>query len=482
MATVETKSFYQFGNSSLAVPLSLHTINRRRLCERLTDNKAVPKGAMILLQGGEQHQRYCTDVDAVFRQESFFHWTFGVLEAGCLGAVEVESTCAILFFPKPPPGYHKWIGVRNSLEHFRKRYEVEEVYYTNQIADVLQKKNPSVILTLKGVNTDSRHICNEATFENINKFHVDNTILHPEISECRVFKTAQELEVIRYANKISSKAHKEVMKRIRPGMSTYQLESLFQHYCFYHGGCRHLAYNCLMASGVDCACPSHTVEVDSKVIRDGDILFDMGCEYYCYASDITCSFPANGKFTDDQRMIYEICLRANRAVMIAIKPGVSWADMHRLANRVQLEGLRDIGLLQGDINEMMRLHVGAVFMPYGLGHLMGLDVHDVGGYPKGTERINEPGLCSLRTTRVLEEGMVLTIEPGIHFIRGVIEEALENPETACFFNREVLNRLWNVHIEDDIVVTSEGVELLTDVPRTVDEIEALMAQESQGSN
>ncbi|XP_022790041.1 xaa-Pro dipeptidase-like isoform X2 [Stylophora pistillata] len=467
MATVETKSFYQFGTSSLAVPLSLHAINRRRLCKRLTNNTAVPKGAIILLQGGEQHQRYCTDVDVVFRQESFFHWAFGVLETGCFGAVEVDSTCAILFFPKPPPGYPKWVGMKNGLEHLRKRYEVEEVYYINQIVDVLDKKNPSVLLTLKGINTDSRHICKEAIFENMNN---------------RVFKTTQELDVIRYANKISSKAHKEVMKHVRPGMTTYQGESLFQHYCFYHGGCRHLAYNCLMASGVDCACPSHTVEVDSKVIQDGDMcLFDMGCEYYCYASDITCSFPANGKFTDDQRKIYEICLRANRGVMAAIKPGVSWADMHRLADRIQLKGLRDIGLLEGDVNEMMKLHLGAVFMPYGLGHLMGVDVHDVGGYPKGTERINEPGLRSLRTIRVLEEGMVLTIEPGIHFIRGLVEEALENSDTACFFNREVLDRFWRVggvHIEDDIVVTSDGVELLTDVPRTVDEIEALMAQES----
>ncbi|XP_078364591.1 xaa-Pro dipeptidase-like isoform X2 [Oculina patagonica] len=462
--------------------MSLHAINRRRICERLTNHKAVPKGAIVLLQGGEQQQRYCTDGDVVFRQESFFHWTFGVLEAGCFGAVEVDTAHAILFFPRPPPGYPIWMGKKYSLEYYSKRYEVEEVYYTSQIAEVLSKKNPSVLLTLQGTNTDSKHMCKEATFENIDKFYVDNTILHPEISECRVFKTSQELEVMRYVNKISSEAHKEVMKQVRPGMSTFQVESLFQHHCFYYGGCRHLAYNCLVASGQDCACPSHTVEVDNKVISDGDMcLFDMGCEYYCYASDITCSFPANGKFTEDQRKIYEICLKANRAVMTAVKPGVMWADMHRLADRVQLEGLRDIGLLEGDIDEMMKFHLGAVFMPYGLGHLMGLDVHDVGGYPKGTERINEPGLRSLRTTRVLEEGMVLTIEPGIHFIPEVIEEALENPNMAPFFNREVLARFWNfggVHIEDDIVVTSNGMELLTDVPRTVDEIEALMARGS----
>lgn len=207
-------------------------------------------------------------------------------------------------------------------------------------------------------------------------------------------------------------------------------------------------------------------------------LFDMGGEYYCFASDITCSFPANGKFTEDQKAIYEAVLKSCRTVMSTMKPGVWWPDMHRLADRIHLEELTRIGLLSGSVDAMLQVHLGAVFMPHGLGHFLGLDVHDVGGYPEGVERIDEPGLRSLRTARHLEPGMVLTVEPGIYFIDHLLDQALADPAQACFFNHEVLQRFRNfggVRIEEDVVVTNSGMELLTCVPRTVEEIEACMA-------
>ena len=111
-------------------------------------------------------------------------------------------------------------------------------------------------------------------------------------------------------------------------------------------------------------------------------LFDLGGEYYCYASDITCSFPANGKFTPEQKGIYNAVLKSNRAVMSAAKPGVCWVDMHKLAERVVLEELCKVGIIKGDVEAMMKVRLGAVFMPHGLGHFMGIDVHDVGGYPE----------------------------------------------------------------------------------------------------
>lgn len=482
MSAANTPSCFQLGSHTLAVPVSLHATNRKKLCDRLKSANGVSDGAVVLLQGGEQQQQYCSDRDIIFRQESYFHWMFGVLESDCFGAVEVDTARAILFFPRLPPEYAIWMGKIHGLDHFKKKYDVDEVYYTDEIAEVLEKKSPSVLLTLRGRNTDSGVYCREAAFDGISKFNVDNKILHPEIVECRVFKTPQELEVLRYVNRVSSEAHKEVMRRIRPGMTEFELESLFQHFCYSQGGCRHVAYTCIAGSGHNCATLhyGHSGAPNDKKIADGDMcLFDMGGEYYCYTSDITCSFPANGKFTEDQRNIYEAVYKASRAVMAAVKPGVSWPDMHRLAERVQLTCLRDMGLLQGDIDEMMKLHLGAVFMPHGLGHLMGLDVHDVGGFPEGVERINEPGLRSLRTTRVLQENMVLTIEPGIYFIGATLEPALENPETAQFFNKEMLERFRNfggVRIEDDIAVTSSGMELMTCVPRTVHEIEAVMAE------
>lgn len=207
-------------------------------------------------------------------------------------------------------------------------------------------------------------------------------------------------------------------------------------------------------------------------------LFDMGGEYYCFSSDITCSFPANGKFTEKQKAIYEAVLRSCRAVMSAMKPGVWWPDMHRLADRIHLEELARIGILSGSVDAMLQAHLGAVFMPHGLGHFLGIDVHDVGGYPEGVERIDEPGLRSLRTARHLEPGMVLTVEPGIYFIDHLLDEALADPARSCFFNRDVLQHyrgFGGVRIEEDVVVTDSGTELLTCVPRTVEEIEACMA-------
>ncbi|XP_072488134.1 xaa-Pro dipeptidase isoform X2 [Notamacropus eugenii] len=450
---------FWLGNETLRVPRALFSLNRKRLCDRLRKNSAVQKGSLVLLQGGEESNRYCTDTGVLFRQESFFHWTFGVTEPGCFGAIDVDSGKSTLFVPRLPESHATWMGKIHSREHFKEKYAVDDVQYSDDIAKVLASMTPSVLLTLRGVNTDSGSVSREASFEGISQFKVNNTILHPEIVECRVIKTDMELEVLRYTNKVSSDAHKEVMKAVKVGMKEYELESLFEHYCYSRGGMRHSSYTCICGS-----------------------LFDMGGEYYCFSSDITCTFPANGKFTPDQKAIYEAVLRSSRAVMNAIKPGVSWPDMHRLADRVHLEELTRIGILTGNVEDMAKVHLGAVFMPHGLGHFLGIDVHDVGGYPEGVERIDEPGLRSLRTARSLEQGMVLTVEPGIYFIDHLLDQALADPAQACFINNHILQRFrgfGGVRIEEDVVVTASGMELLTCVPRTVEEIEAYMADSNK---
>lgn len=143
----------------------------------------------------------------------------------------------------------------------------------------------------------------------------------------------------------------------------------------------------------------------------------MGGNYCGYAADITCSFPANGKFTEDQKLIYNAVLDSRNAVIKAARPGVKWTDMHLLANRVVLESLKKGGLLRGEVDGMMKAGLNETFQPHGLGHLLGLDVHDAGGYlPGNPERSDQPGLRRLRTARTLEAGMVLTIEPGCYFI------------------------------------------------------------------
>uniref|UniRef100_A0A8C7UXM6 Xaa-Pro dipeptidase n=1 Tax=Oncorhynchus mykiss TaxID=8022 RepID=A0A8C7UXM6_ONCMY len=451
---------YWLGKDTLRVSAALFAENRRRLCQGMKATDGVAPKSVVVLQGGEQKQRYCTDTDMLFRQESFFHWAFGVTEADCYGAIDVDTGKSILFVPKLPESYATWMGEIHPREYFKEKY---------------------ACVTFRGQNTDSGSTCREASFEGISQFQVNNTLLHPVIVECRLTKTDMELEVLRYTNRISSEAHKEIMKHVRPGQKEYEMESLFQHYCYSHGGMRHTSYTCICGTGNNGSVLhyGHAGAPNDKTIDDGDMcLFDMGGEYYCYSSDITCSFPANGKFSPDQKAIYEAVLKSSRAVMAAIKPEVKWTEMHRLADRVHLEELVKIGILRGSVEDMLKVHMGSVFMPHGLGHLLGIDVHDVGGYPEGIERVNEPGLKSLRMGRLVQERMVLTVEPGIYFINHLLDQALANPAQSCFINNEVLTRFRSfggVRIEDDIAVTASGMELLTCVPRTVEEIEAFMA-------
>ena len=182
----------------------------------------------------------------------------------------------------------------------------------------------------------------------------------------------------------------------------------------------------------------------------------------------------NGRFTPEQKTVYEAVLAANHAVQAAMKPGVPWPDMHRLAERTIAEHLLAAGVLQGDLEAIVAAHVPSLFMPHGLGHLMGLDVHDPGGYPAGVVRSTEPGLRSLRCGRALEAGMVITVEPGCYFIDAVLDAALGDPRFAPYLVPETLARyraLGGVRIEDDVLVTATGCENLTTVPRSVDEIE-----------
>ncbi|GFS21836.1 XAA-PRO dipeptidase [Elysia marginata] len=484
--------------------MELFKQNRQRLCDRLKANANVGKGAMVLLQGGVATMRNDTDHEPLFRQESYFHWTFGVEEPDFYGAIDVDTGASILFPPNLPASYAVWMGRLLTESDFKYLYGVDEVHFSDKIKDVLKAKNPTVLLTLHGLNTDSGNYSMEAVFAGIAEFNVNNQYLHPEITECRVFKSDLELQAMRYSSKISSEAHIEVMKNIRPGMYEYQAESLFHHYCRFVGGARMLSYQCVCGSlfqhycrfnggvrmmGYTCICGTgnnasvlhygHAGAPNNKRVNDGDMcLFDMGGEYYCYGSDITCSFPANGKFTADQKAIYEAVWAAAEAVMKAVKPGVSWIEMHKLAERQILTHLVKLGLLKGDVDKMMDTRLGAVFMPHGLGHMLGIDTHDVGGYPEGVTRSTEPGLRSLRTARVVEPRMVLTVEPGCYFINALLDAALANPEQKDFFVESVLNRFrgfGGVRIEEDIAITQTGMECLSCVPRTVAEIESLMA-------
>ncbi|XP_971576.3 xaa-Pro dipeptidase isoform X2 [Tribolium castaneum] len=479
--SVRTDGKLWMGPGTLEVPVELFALNRSRLVERIRPKS---EKSVIVLQGGNEVSFYDTDTTYnVFRQESYFMWSFGVTEPGCYGAIDVNSGKAYLFVPRFPKSYAVWMGPPRSLEEFSKKYGIPHVYYVDEIASVLSELNPSVLLTLKGVNSDSGLTAKEAEFEGISKFEVDNRLLFDEIADLRVYKTDYEIAVMKYVVETSSAAHRKVMRFAKAGKSEYQCESEFLHHCYSVGGCRHVSYTCICASHTNAAILhyGHAAAPNDRFIKEGELcLFDMGANYFGYAADITCTFPVSGKFTPDQRLIYEAVLKSNLAVFNAAKPGASWGDMHVLANRTLLEELKKGGLLKGDVDAMVTAGLGAIFQPHGLGHLLGLDVHDVGGYITGQPgRRTEPrGIDKLRTNRVLQERMVFTIEPGCYFVDILLDEALTSPKLAQFLVPDVIERFrgfGGVRIEDDVLITKDGVVNLTKVPRTVQEIEDWIA-------
>jgi len=473
---------HHMGLQTLKVGLQLHTTNRAKLIHKLKSGHPVPQKSLLLFKGGDDQPIYDSDIDHVFKQESTFQYLFGVRDPGCMGMIDVQAEKAILFMPRPNPAYQAILGKIQPPSYYVAKYGVDEVKYVEEIPEFVAQYDPDVIFTLHGVNSDSGSVIPEASFAGISKYHVDRGRLYKDVYECRLCKTESEIEVMRYAVQTSVEAHKAVMRACKPGMMEYQLEATFLYHAYFYGGCRHSGYTPICGSGPNSAVLhyGHAGAPNDRQMQDGDmVLVDMGAEYHCYDGDITCTFPVNGKFTKDQRDVYETVLAAVHAVEANMKPGVLWPDMHRLANRVICEQLKQRGFLKGDVDEMQKAHIGALFMPHGLGHLIGLDTHDVGGYPRGTKRSTDPGISRLRCGRPLVPGMILTVEPGVYFNTFLLEPAFENPVQAPFLVKEKLQQFMNfggVRIEDDVLVTETGIDVLSSgLPRTPEEIEAFMA-------
>ncbi|KAL6974686.1 Xaa-Pro dipeptidase [Sarracenia purpurea var. burkii] len=321
------------------IPMELHGINRGKLINSLRDHLTLssrPLQGFVFVQGGEEQTRHCTDHVELFRQESYFAYLFGVREPGFFGAIDIATGESILFAPRLPAEYAVWLGEIKPLSYFKERYMVSMVFHTDEIGKVLHNhfEGPGkpLLFLLHGLNTDSNNYSKPANFEGIEKFKTDLNTLHPILAECRVSKSDMELALIQFANDISSEAHIEVMRKTRPGMKEYQLESMFLHHTYMYGGCRHCSYTCICATGGNSSVLhyGHAAAPNDRTLEDGDMaLLDMGAEFHFYGSDITCSFPVNGKFTSDQCLVYNAVLGAHNAVISSMKPGVSWVDMHK---------------------------------------------------------------------------------------------------------------------------------------------------------
>ncbi|WP_422731485.1 Xaa-Pro aminopeptidase [Leclercia pneumoniae] len=269
----------------------------------------------------------------------------------------------------------------------------------------------------------------------------------PVVHEMRLFKSPEELEVMRRAGEISALAHTRAMERCRPGMFEYQLEGEILHEFTRHGA-RFPSYNTIVGGGEN-GCILHYTENESE-LRDGDlVLIDAGCEYKGYAGDITRTFPVNGKFTPAQRAIYDIVLDSLETALTLFRPGTTIQEVTGEVVRIMVTGLVNLEILKGDVEQLIAENAHRAFFMHGLSHWLGLDVHDVGFY--GPDR-----------SRVLEPGMVLTVEPGLYI-------ASDADVPAQY-------RGIGIRIEDDIVITETGNENLTaTVVKKADDIEALMA-------
>ena len=424
--------------------------------------------SVIYMKGAELMYRYDTDYEFPFRQESNFWYLTGVNEPDFHLIMDLETQEYHLFAPNRDAQFAVWHGRIKSKEQMREEYRPDHLHYEAQLPKVLRELAPETIYCL-----------DQEQAEFIEEFERDTPIdldeLEDAITHCRVFKTDWELEQMREAARINNIAHLEVLKALEPGKYEYQMKAVFDYHHIQHGLMQD-AYNGIFAAGKNSAI-LHYVEND-KVIKDGDLfLIDAGYEFNGYASDFTRTYPASGTYTKIQAAIYDTVLEAQKSVIEAAESGVSMEDLHIQSARVIMAGLKEEGVVEGSVDDLMENDIFALFFPHGLGHFLGLDTHDVGGYPKGVDRIDRPGLKYLRTRRTLQPGMVLTIEPGIYFISALLEPALENEEKAKFLNRDIIQGLFEfggIRIEDNLVITDEGYENLTNVPKERDEIEKEM--------
>ncbi|WP_138430852.1 aminopeptidase P family protein [Fodinibius saliphilus] len=444
----------------------MHHLHREKLFSLLDDEES----SIVYMKGADLMYRYDTDYEFPFRQESNFWYLTGVNEPDFHLVLDLQKQEYHLFAPKRDAQYAVWHGRVKSKEQLQEEYQPDYLHFENKLPQVLKEINP-----------DKIYCVDEEQAEFIEEFErelpIDLDALDDAITHCRVFKTDWELDQMREAARVNNISHRAVLDALEPGKYEHELKAVFDYHQIKNGLMQD-AYNGIFAAGENSAI-LHYVENDREV-KDGDLfLIDAGYECNGYASDYTRTYPANGKFSSTQAEIYEAVLEAQKQVIEASKPDVKMEDLHILAARVMMQGLKDADIVSGSIDDLMEEDIFALFFPHGLGHFLGLDTHDVGGYPKGVDRIERPGIKYLRMRRTLQSGMVLTIEPGLYFVPALLKPALEDDKASKFLNASKLNDMMDfggVRIEDNLIITEDGFENMTDVPKERDEIEKIMAE------
>ena len=439
-----------------SISRSEYAQRRQQLMQRMTPNSiAILPAAAISTRNNS--------VEYPYRQHSDFFYLSGFSEPEAVLVLipKREHAEFIIFCRERNPERELWDGLRAGQEGAIADYQADDAFPINDIDDIL----PGLI---EGRERVYYSIGNNPEFDQqmmewLNSIRSkarmgaqppkEFVVLDHFLHDARLYKSAAEIATMQHAADISCRAHIRAMQAAKAGLYEYHLEAELD-YEFRKGGARLAAYSSIVASGKN-ACILHYTE-NNALLQDGDlVLIDAGCEIDCYASDITRTFPVNGRFSPEQKAIYEIVLKANLEAMNCISPKHCWNDAHDVTVQVITAGLLELGLLQGELDELIKSEAYKPFYMHRAGHWLGLDVHDVGDY-----KINGQW-------RALEAGMTMTVEPGIY----IAVDNLDVPEQW---------RGIGVRIEDDVVVTESGCQVLTNaVPKTIEEIEALMAAAQQ---
>lgn len=428
---------------------------RQQVMEKIGNGTAIFRSAPMAVMHN--------DVEYTYRQDSdFFYLTgFNEPDAVAILAPHHPEHQFILFVQPKDPEKETWTGYLHGVEGAKEIFAADEAYSIQELDEKLPQyleKAERIYYHLGRDKTFNTNVLNHwqkliATFPRRGTgptaLEDTNFILHP----LRLLKTAAELDNIRQATAISAQAHNRAREFTKVGHYEYQIQAEIEHTFRLEGGMGP-AYPSIVASGAN-ACILHYINNNRQVQENELLLIDAGCAYNYYNGDITRTFPVNGKFTPEQKIIYEIVLEAQLKAIEVVKTGNPYNLFHDTAVRTIVEGLVDLGLLVGDIDEIIKEEKYKPFYMHRTGHWLGLDVHDAGGY-----KVNE------ETWQNLQPGHVLTVEPGI-YIAPDIKPAEGQPEVPEKW------RGIGIRIEDDVLVTATGNEVLTaTVPKKVEDIES----------
>lgn len=436
----------------MKIAQSEYARRRQQLLGRL------PSGSVALVSAAHLKTRN-RDAEYGFRQDSDFYYLTGFNEPDALlllipGRAEGEF---VLFCPPRDPQMEIWTGYRAGPEGCVRDFGADQAFPLTEIEQRVPELLDGARRLYYALGSDERLDGRVRGWLNEIRGRARQGAQAPEelvlldnlLHEQRLFKSESEQQVMRRAAEISAEAHCRAMRAAQPGMHEYQLEAEITGYCMQQGA-RFQAYSPIVGAGAN-ACILHYIE-NTAPMQDGDlVLIDAGCELDNYASDITRTFPVNGRFSEEQKALYQLVLDTQEACIAAVKPGVPWNHIHDLSVECLTEGLVRLGLLTGERGALIEEGAYRRFYMHRIGHWLGMDVHDVGQYKLNGD------------WRPLEAGMVMTVEPGLYIAPD--DESVEARWRGI-----------GIRIEDDVLITESGSEVLTSaVPKTVVDIERLMA-------